>query len=345
VAFAYAGDTVTYELTVTNTGGTNLTNVAVTDPKCMSAPVRTDSSDTSFDPGDTWQYTCQSVVPSGVTHVDNTAEACGKSVPGYEVVCDTDDHSFPVRTIAIQVDKAAVESTAVAGSKVHFTISVKNTGNTSFVGYTIDDANCAEQRTGANAVDPVLDPGETWTYSCEMATQAGQTSADNAVTATGTNSDGKSATDDGAASIPLTQPEKPSGETPSGETPGGQTPPPGGQSVTPPPAAGGGVLPETIASGRARLRGPSGCLRRAFRARVSGRSIRSVAFYVDGRLVKRFGKRARYSIKVRPARLGFGRHQVMARVRFVRASGTQARTLRLTFRRCARQAVTPRFTG
>jgi hypothetical protein len=105
------------------------------------------------------------------------------------------------------------------------------------------------------------------------------------------------------------------------------------------------VLPETIASARARLRGPSGCVRRAFRARVSGRSIRSVAFYVDGRLVKKFGKRGRYSIKVRPARLGFGRHRIVARVRFVRGSGTRVRTLRLTFRRCARQTLAPRFTG
>ena len=45
---------------------------------------------------------------------------------------------------------------------------------------------------------------------------------------------------------------------------------------TPPRA--GNVLPETIASGVARLRGPSGCVRQAFRARVSGRSIAAVAF-------------------------------------------------------------------
>jgi hypothetical protein len=32
-------------------------------------------------------------------------------------------------------------------------------------------------------------------------------------------------------------------------------------------------------------------------------------------------------------------------VRFVAESRTPARTLRLTFRRCARQTVAPRFTG
>jgi hypothetical protein len=333
-AYAYAGDTVTYHFAVKNSGDTTLTGVTVTDPRCTSAPVRNaGETDTSFDPTDVWNYTCTAVVPAGVTQVDNTAEACGTSGP--KKVCDSDDHSFPVRTIAIQVDKAAVEQTAVAGSVVHFTISVKNTGGTSFVSYVFDDPKCDEQRTGANAGDATLDPGETWTYSCAMATQPGQTLADNTATATGTNSDGRSATDDGSASIPLTQPVG---------TP--QTPPPGGT----PPQGGtlpaGGTLPETAASGRARLRGPSGCVKRAFRARVTGRSITSVAFYVDGKLVKRFtANRSSYSIKVKPRGLGFGRHRIVARVKFLAASGTEARSLPLTFRRCARAQVTPQFTG
>jgi len=38
-------------------------------------------------------------------------------------------------------------------------------------------------------------------------------------------------------------------------------------------------------------------------------------------------------------------HKVVARVTFVEGSGTQARALPLTFRRCAQGAVAPRFTG
>ena len=34
-----------------------------------------------------------------------------------------------------------------------------------------------------------------------------------------------------------------------------------------------------------------------------------------------------------------------AKVVFKAASGTKARTLRLSFQRCARQVVAPRFTG
>jgi uncharacterized repeat protein (TIGR01451 family) len=252
----------------------------------------------------------------------------------------------PASTIGITVDKAAVETTAVAGTTVNFTIAVRNTGNTSFVQYTFSDPSCTTvARTGANAGDTAFDPGDVWTYACTMATQAGQTSADNTATATGKNAEGKSATDSGSASIPLTQPATtPGGVTPGGTTPGGTTPggtTPGGTTPTPE----GGILPDSIASGRAQLRGPSGCVK-GFRARVTGRSIASVAFFVDGKLVKRItDRRATYTVKLNARRYGFGRHRMVARVRFVAASGTAPRTLRLTFRRCAQDAVAPRFTG
>jgi hypothetical protein len=248
----------------------------------------------------------------------------------------------PSTTIGITVDKAAVEATAVAGTTVNFTIAVTNTGSTAFVQYTFSDPNCTTvTRTGANAGDTAFDPGDVWTYACAMATQVGQTSADNTATATGTNAEGKSATASDSASIPLTQPATmPGGVTPGGVTPRG-TPPAG---TTPTPESG--ILPESVASGRAQLRGPSGCVDKAFRAHVTGRSIASVAFYVDGKLLKRISdRRATYAIKVKPRRYGFGRHRVVARVRFVAASGTAPRTLRLTFRRCAQDTVAPRFTG
>ena len=46
-----------------------------------------------------------------------------------------------------------------------------------------------------------------------------------------------------------------------------------------------------------------------------------------------------------PDRYGFGRHRVVARVRFTAESGTRALRLPLTFRRCAQGTVAPRFTG
>jgi hypothetical protein len=127
-------------------------------------------------------------------------------------------------------------------------------------------------------------------------------------------------------------------------TPPGDNPPNSTPNVVPPP--GGGVLPDSITSGRASMRGPSGCVKQAFKARVSGRSIASVTFFVDGRQVKKVGgKRSSYSIKVRPRTYGFGRHKIVARVQFTTASGTKTRNIPLTFRRCAQGATDPRFTG
>jgi hypothetical protein len=112
--------------------------------------------------------------------------------------------------------------------------------------------------------------------------------------------------------------------------------------VTPP---SGDVLPEEIVSGRAALRGPSGCVRQAFKARVAGRSIASVTFFVDGRQVKRVARGGAFRLKVNPKRYGLGRHKIVALVRFTAESGTTSRRLPLTFRRCAQGAVAPRFTG
>jgi uncharacterized repeat protein (TIGR01451 family) len=339
---AYAGETIHYTLTVTNTGDTILNDVAVADELCDSAPVRSgaNAGDTVFDPADVWTYTCSHVVPAGATNVHNVATACYETTtPPVEVPaaekCDEDTVDTPVARIGILVTKSAVEQTAVAGSTVHFSVSVKNTGTTKFVAYEFSDTACTTvARTGANAGDTVFDPGDVWTYSCTMATAVGDPSADNTATAKGTDENGRDAEGTDSASIPLTQPGGGSQPPAGGTPPGGETP------------GGGGTLPETIKSGRARLRGPSGCVKRAFRARVRGRSIASVAFYVDGKLVKKFtGKRAVYSIKVKPSRFGFGRHRIVARVKFVNGSGTKARRLPLTFRRCADQAIAPRFTG
>ena len=228
-----------------------------------------------------------------------------------------------VPSIDFTIVKTGVETTAVAGTTVNFAITVKNTGNTSFSTYTFDDPGCVERRTGANSGDKTFDPGDTWTYSCSMPTAATASEACNTATLTGANSQGMTAGPKSSkACIPL-------------------TPPPG---AGPPPA--GDVLPDTVVSGQARLRGASGCVKQAFRARVRGRSIAAVSFFVDGKRVKRLvGERPVYSVKIRPKRYGSGRHRIVARVRFTAESRTAARRLSLTFRRCAKQTVTPRFTG
>lgn len=232
---------------------------------------------------------------------------------------------------AIDVVKDAVASPIAAGSAAQFTMKVTNTGNVELAGYVFTDGDCDAGtivQTGGDT-DTTFGPGEVRTYRCSIATattDAGPVVNSDAC-ASGTY--GETTVEDcDDASVSLTPPSTPSG----GGGPGG--------------GSGGGVLPDEVVSGRARMRGPSGCTKTAFRARVSGRQIASVRFFVDGKLVKKFTTtKSRYSIAVKPGRLGFGRHTVVAKVTFLAEAQTSPRTLRLTFRRCAKQAVAPRFTG
>jgi hypothetical protein len=149
--------------------------------------------------------------------------------------------------------------------------------------------------------------------------------------------------------------EQPPGEQPPGEQPPPTTtvqqpptttvqqPPP--TTVTTPPS--GGVLPETVLSGRARLLQPSGCVRGSFTVRVRGRSIASVRFAVNGKRVKKVRRpnaRGAFAVRINSVKYGVGAHKLTARVRFESGSGTAPRTLTGRFFRCAQTAL-PRFTG
>jgi hypothetical protein len=166
----------------------------------------------------------------------------------------------------------------------------------------------------------------------------------------------ESAVKDYIAPVPLrvdtcgTDEPPPHGPPPHGPPPHG--PPPHSPPACTPPAASQqqvlAVEQQGTPRGRARLRGPSGCVSHPFTATVSGRQVRRVAFFLDGRrVVVRRAKRGQRSFKVRirPGRLSVGVHRVTARVVFRTASRTRARTLVLSFQRCARRVPSPRFTG
>ncbi len=89
-------------------------------------------------------------------------------------------------------------------------------------------------------------------------------------------------------------------------------------------------------------------MRGPFKANVSGRRIRRVTFWLDGRQVKRIvAKRGQtaFALRVDPRKVARGVHRVRARVVFAADSRTAPRTLRLSFQRCARQVMPPQFTG
>jgi hypothetical protein len=123
-------------------------------------------------------------------------------------------------------------------------------------------------------------------------------------------------------------------------TPPASAPAPGDSTVSP------GAGDSTGAS--ARLRGPTGCVRRPFRARVSGRQIAQVTFFVDAtrrQTIKAKPGQTVFSLRLNPRRQNVGRHRITAKVRFTTNSATRSRTLRLVYQRCSNAPTRPRFTG
>jgi hypothetical protein len=124
------------------------------------------------------------------------------------------------------------------------------------------------------------------------------------------------------------------------------TPPP---TSAPPPADSTGSPGDSTGStgASARLRGPTGCVARPFRARVSGRQIAHVTFFVDAtrrQTIKTKPGQTVFSLRVDPRRQNTGKHRITAKVRFTTNSAAKARTLRLVYHRC-NTPKRPRFTG
>jgi ice-binding like protein len=124
---------------------------------------------------------------------------------------------------------------------------------------------------------------------------------------------------------------------------GNSTGTPSAGSTTGTPGAG-----STTTGASARLSGPRRCVGGPFRARVSGRKIAQVTFFVDAkrrRTINATSGQTVFSLRVDPRGQNFGVHRITARVRFTAPSGAKARRLRLVYQRCSKAAVRPRFTG
>jgi Domain of unknown function DUF11 len=222
---------------------------------------------------------------------------------------------------AIDIEKTGPAS-ALVGTPLGYTLTVTNPGDVPFASQQVivADPRCeappAGPNTGSDGSPGQLDPGDTWTYTCTAQT-TGQPAGTfvNTATVSGKDSNGRSVTDTDDFPTLLAA-----------------------QQVLPQPE---------ITSGRARLRGPSGCVRGPFTATVHGRRIARVTFYRDGKPIKTIkakrGQRT-FTVKVNPGDRR-GVHRVTARIRFRAAAQTRARTLRLSYQRCRKQIVRPRFTG
>jgi uncharacterized repeat protein (TIGR01451 family) len=318
---AFNGDTLTFTYQVTNPGGAPLHDVTVTDDKCSPVTLSSkngDSTPDTLDPGDTWTFTCSMPAPTtkkGDPAMVNTATATGTDSQGNTVTAQ-DQHTTRFLHPAVAIDKSG-PATANAGDLITYTLVITNPGDVGFPATQtiVTDDLCqappALQSKNGDATPDSFDPGDSWTYTCQVQTQPGQNSVHNTGTVTGTVQ-GHSATANDDATTTL---------------------------------ANQGVSPVRI--GSAKLRGSQGCIaRNQARASVSGALIASVTFYVDGRKVKTLHKPtsgSTYTLTVNGKKLRYGAHKVKAVVTFQSGVTPAKKTLSLTFTRC--RPATPKFTG
>ena len=108
------------------------------------------------------------------------------------------------------------------------------------------------------------------------------------------------------------------------------------------------VLGERILPGNARLLAPTGCVAKAFNARVRGTNVQKVVFKLDGKTIKTLTKPnagALFQVRVNPAKLRVGVHRITATVNFLAATHKKPQTFRVSFQRCAKRLIAPKFTG
>jgi hypothetical protein len=361
-AIAYPGDRLTFDYVVTNPGNELLHQIGVTDDRCAPVVQGTkDGADDVLDPGEQWRYSCTMVAPAHAigdpNPVVNTVTAEGRDGDEKRVQ-DEDTHATKFLHPAIDIQKTG-PATAIAGARLGYTLNVTNPGDMPFAAdkVTVIDARCAtlpaRTETNGDATPGSLDPGDRWTYACQVQTQAGQAAVVNVADVTGADENGHVVTDQDTFTTTLTQPQAPVVipplETPVTTTTAAAVAATPAQSAPAPVQEIKGVAVTSGRRGTAALRGPAACPRtRVVSAAVNGRQIRRVTFMIGGRTVRtvtRADSRGRWTLSVPTSALRRGANRVEARVEFSAASQTRTRTLRITITRCAAQVVRPQFTG
>ena len=175
-----APGTLTYTITVDNTGNVDLTSVVLSDDLAgvaMLVPATDPANAGVLDTTETWVYTAtyvatQADINAGLDLV-NTASVVSTQVPGPTTdFATTTITQTPALTVVKTVDLPAIS----APGTLTYTITVDNTGNVDLTSVVLSD-DLAGVATLVPATDPanagVLDTTETWVYTATyVATQA-----------------------------------------------------------------------------------------------------------------------------------------------------------------------------
>ena len=155
---AHVGDTVTYTITVTNTGDEDLTNVTVIDTILgdLSASFADDLAVDASESHD-FDYVVQESDPDPLV---NEVTATGLGVQSESLVDDTAQCETDLIHPAIEIVKTVDEETVPIGTTVTYTYVVTNTGDTTLYDISVDD-----DILGHIGDIAVLEPGQSVTLT------------------------------------------------------------------------------------------------------------------------------------------------------------------------------------
>ncbi|MEZ4638656.1 MAG: hypothetical protein R2856_27465 [Caldilineaceae bacterium] len=195
-----SGDSVTYTVSISNTGNVVLVQPNATDPLCPLIYQNGDNGNGVLDLGEIWRYTCTRALTADTT---NTATASGVDPLGATVTAQ-DSAAVDVINPAIALDKTVNPSTVRAGGNVTYTLAVSNPGDVPLTGINLVDNTCAPLVfVGGDNANSVLDPAETWTYRCTAAPTVDVT---NTATVTGVDPLGNTRTAQDNAAVDVINP-------------------------------------------------------------------------------------------------------------------------------------------
>ena len=203
-----AGDTITYTITIENTGNVTVSSLTLTDPLQGISLGSLDK--TTIAPGETARATATYVVTQSdfeAGEIKNTATATGKDPKNADVTGRDSETVTTVECVPeLTVTKTANPSRDVdTGDTITYTVVVKNTGDVKITGITLTDSLVTLSEDAFN-LEPGAEKTVTYTYTvAEKDVTAGKVT--NTATATGKDPKGEDVTGSMTVNTPTKQPQ------------------------------------------------------------------------------------------------------------------------------------------
>jgi hypothetical protein len=161
---------VTFTYTEANTGTDPISGVSVSGSICGAATLHSGDTNANniLDPGETWVLTCSHTFTTAGMFTDNATANGTDTVTTLAAPTETASASVTVRHPHTVLTKSASPPSGAFPLPVTFTYHEQNDGTDPISAVALSDDTCTPLAFGGGDTNSngVLDPGETWTYTC-----------------------------------------------------------------------------------------------------------------------------------------------------------------------------------